>query len=432
MKKILGLIFILLLTTASIFIAFKVYWYRSIPVSSTGKLSSAVNVDIFLDNVKINLSVPLYLKDYRILIPVEEFVHAMGGDVREDNDKIVIAYRGSTAVVDISDNEYSRDGRHFLLKEKILSYRGHRYMNFFDMENIMGFWSQWNSENKSINIYSRRNTAEQGKLIGGKRALIRLEDVGPGGPYRNSEGLTKLKVIGDYLYSKGVPFHVAWIPRYISPGENYDYDFLKTMDLYGAEFVYTLDYLEARGGLIGLHGYTHQVGKSQSGIGYEFYDVDERKDVKDRGYMKEQVVKAIETANKLKIKYYFYESAHYWANKDLKSIMERHFKYLYQPDTVKSGLGQKNISREANGAIYVPTPLGYVNGGDGANNVVEGLNTLSRDTLASFFFHPFLEFKYIKLNPDGTYIYDRNSRLHSTINAFQKKGYGFIRIDSIK
>jgi len=393
---------------------------------------SVINVDIFLDGLKVKLNSSLYLMDHRLLIPVNEFVEAMGGRVKEDNNEIVISIKGHLAIINVDDSNYKIDNNEFVSKEKVCDLNGVKYINFLDIENILSFSSRWEQENNRISIYREKNHAAASKPDGSKIALIRLEDIGPGGIYRSSVNLEKLRIISDYLYSSGIPFHVAWIPRYISPDENYDFDFLKEKDLYGVEFVYTLDYMEKRGALIGLHGYTHQIGKSQSGIGYEFYDTDTKKVIDDRAYMEKQVNSAIETAENLKIDYHFYESPHYWANSTFRKVMEKHFKYLYQSDMLKYGAGHINITHEKNGAVYIPTPLGYVNGGDYQNIVVDNLEKIQPEMLASFFFHPFLEFNYIHLNQDGTYTYDESSKLHTTLDAFIQKGYRFARIDEFK
>lgn len=439
-----GVVIILLLAAILLITSIGLYKYSVLPnlffkstraksvMNESTDSPSVINVDIFLDGLKVNLNSSLYLMGYRLFIPVNEFVEAIGGKAKEENNKIVISIKDHLATIDVDNSNYRIDNNEFVSKEKVCDFNGVKYMDFLDIGNILGFSCRWDQVSNRINIYREKNHVVASNPAGSKIALIRLEDIGPGGVYRSSVSLEKLRIISDYLYSSGIPFHVAWIPRYISPGENYDYDLLKAKDLYGVEFVYTLDYMEKRGALIGLHGYTHQIGKSQSGIGYEFYDTDTKKVLNNRAYMEQQVNNAIETAKRLKIDYHFYESPHYWSNLIFRKVMEKNFKYLYQSDMLKYGMGQKNITHEKNGALYIPTPLGYMNGGDNENIVIDNLEKIEPEMLASFFFHPFLEFKYIHLNQDGTYTYDENSKLHMTLDAFIQKGYRFARIDELK
>ncbi|MGZ4135713.1 MAG: DUF2334 domain-containing protein, partial [Tumebacillaceae bacterium] len=50
-----------------------------------------------------------------------------------------------------------------------------------------------------------------------KKALIRFEDIGPGGYYESPDNIIKLRAIAEYMRSEGVPFHVAMIPRFVNP-----------------------------------------------------------------------------------------------------------------------------------------------------------------------------------------------------------------------
>ncbi|MGV2805802.1 DUF2334 domain-containing protein, partial [Clostridium perfringens] len=49
------------------------------------------------------------------------------------------------------------------------------------------------------------------------KALIRLEDIGPGGWYETEEQQAKLLVIAQFLHHQQIPFHLAVIPRYVDP-----------------------------------------------------------------------------------------------------------------------------------------------------------------------------------------------------------------------
>ncbi|MEU8660264.1 polysaccharide deacetylase family protein [Actinoplanes philippinensis] len=93
------------------------------------------------------------------------------------------------------------------------------------------------------------NTAER------HRALIRIEDIGP------DSDPDELKAIADYLSSMKVPFSVAVYPRYRDPkgalngGKAEDYTLAKKPAVVAA-----LKYMQAKGGTLLMHGYTHQYG----------------------------------------------------------------------------------------------------------------------------------------------------------------------------
>ncbi|MDP5275274.1 polysaccharide deacetylase family protein [Chengkuizengella axinellae] len=93
-------------------------------------------------------------------------------------------------------------------------------------------------------------------------AYIRLEDVHP---FSDPKLLLE---VGQELIDREIPFMIALIPVYINP-ETGEYQYLKDQP----ELVDTLHYLQDHGGSILLHGYTHQYRDSETGEGFEFWDV---------------------------------------------------------------------------------------------------------------------------------------------------------------
>lgn len=94
-------------------------------------------------------------------------------------------------------------------------------------------------------------------------AYIRLEDVHP-----FSDPIL-VQETGDYLADQGIPFMIALIPIYTNPETLQQYH-LKEMP----ELVQVLQHLQERGASILLHGYTHQYRQSETGEGFEFWDVE--------------------------------------------------------------------------------------------------------------------------------------------------------------
>jgi uncharacterized protein YdaL len=104
------------------------------------------------------------------------------------------------------------------------------------------------------------------------RALVRIEDVSP------TTSPNKLKQIADYLAKQKVPFSLALIPKYRDPlgaehnGNPTEINLSQTPALISA-----LQYAAQRGGVIVMHGYTHQydsIANPYDGVtadDFEFY-----------------------------------------------------------------------------------------------------------------------------------------------------------------
>ncbi|WP_060679311.1 DUF2334 domain-containing protein [Virgibacillus halodenitrificans] len=90
---------------------------------------------------------------------------------------------------------------------------------------------------------------------------LRLEDIHP------KVDAAKLKKQATYLKQKNIPYMVAVIPVYMMNG--------KTVHLSDSpELVKTLKYMQNNGASIVLHGYKHQYRDSETGEGFEFWDVE--------------------------------------------------------------------------------------------------------------------------------------------------------------
>ncbi|MGB9666981.1 MAG: DUF2334 domain-containing protein, partial [Candidatus Cryosericum sp.] len=100
-------------------------------------------------------------------------------------------------------------------------------------------------------------------------ALIRLEDVSPWYAL-DPKRLEVLRYIADYLALHHVPFQVAMIPVYLNPPAGIRIGIDMPNDPRVQQFIATIHYMISKGGVIGLHGYTHQMGDGISGISAEF------------------------------------------------------------------------------------------------------------------------------------------------------------------
>ncbi|MFD1927813.1 DUF2334 domain-containing protein [Sporosarcina siberiensis] len=94
-------------------------------------------------------------------------------------------------------------------------------------------------------------------------AYIRLEDIHP------LVNPIKMEEITDILIQKKIPFMMAVIPVYTNPETGKEYHFSDSPKL-----LKVLKNAQENGGSIVLHGYTHQYRESETGEGFEFWDVD--------------------------------------------------------------------------------------------------------------------------------------------------------------
>ena len=92
---------------------------------------------------------------------------------------------------------------------------------------------------------------------------IRLEDVHP------LVDPEPVREIAKVLKEKNIPYMVAVIPIYIDPESGERHTFADSPEL-----LKTLKEMQRDGGSIILHGYTHQFRSSETGEGFEFWDVE--------------------------------------------------------------------------------------------------------------------------------------------------------------
>ncbi|MGM8213102.1 DUF2334 domain-containing protein [Virgibacillus sp. W0430] len=94
-------------------------------------------------------------------------------------------------------------------------------------------------------------------------AYLRLEDIHP------MSDPDRLLEIGKYLNKRNIPYILVVIPVYITPGTGDRVHFTDSPKL-----VEVLHYMQETGGTVISHGYTHQYRDSETGEGFEFWDVE--------------------------------------------------------------------------------------------------------------------------------------------------------------
>ena len=293
---------------------------------------------------------------------------------------------------------------------------------------------------ETVHVNAGATAGVAGSIPGGKLrpALMRLEDIGPGGQYQDVESLQKLKVVAGYLHQEGIPFHISLIPRMTVPAKGYDVS-IADRTPYAGEFRATIKYMERMGGIAGVHGYTHQSNGDASGLGFEFYHRVKNPAVPSSiQYARSRVSSSLDLFERAGITPAFWETPHYTASSKQCQAFEEQIGLIYEDNYHGASFVRQHTidypGRGYRGYTTVPTPLGYINTSRDMNKVIDLLDN-SGGGLASFFYHPFKEFNYIhkSSNEKGetSYTYDADSPLHRLVNSFKEKGYTFVSIYSL-
>ncbi len=399
------------------------------------------NILVKFENKELNLTLPVYVENNRYYLPISEIVKNLKGEVLIENNIVNLQLQNNNIKIDTTNNKFIVNKKKYNLKKKVIVKNSIIYASMIDFTNFFNLKTYWDIKNKTISFYTNRDKLSFAKEEGGSRAsLIRMEDITAGAIYSSPESLEKLRIVADYLYKQNIPFHVAWVPRYIKPSEHIDNDISKIYSFYNAEFIFTLDYFVDKGGIMGLHGYTHQYGNTESVEGLEFHRGKKDNIPDGEEYARERVDKAIDAAKKLDIECAFFEVPHYGILKKQLGVLEEKFKYIYEPYSENGGITEyKSIiktNKSGKTTVYIPTPLDYVDGKSDCNNMLKKIENADKNLLGSFFYHPYIEFEDIKINrgEDGYpyYNYSERSVLHKIIKKFENQKYKFYKISDFK
>lgn len=280
-------------------------------------------------------------------------------------------------------------------------------------------------------------------------SLIRFEDIAPGPPYSSAENLQKLRIIADYLQSQNVMFNISLVPRYVDPPSHYDKSILDTSDPTIIAFNSMLQYLQDHGGHFNLEGFTHQFGNSVTGTPEFWYDgcflncapQDPQVACSERMPFEESYASS-RMRSGLAISQIAGRSTNSFvtpsglASATERCIISSWMGVMYE-DIPDSNIGKITTVDEDQaffrGVTYVPTPLGYVTGADpqaSVNRICQALDNFPAGNIASFYYHPFLEFQFIKIS-GSTVTYDPNSYLHQLVDCFNLHGYSFVTFNNV-
>lgn len=287
---------------------------------------------------------------------------------------------------------------------------------------------------------------------GKHHAMLRLEDVGPGGSYETLDDLGKLRAVFEYLEQEHVPFHVATIPRskHIQPdGTWYEKGIDDPYpDETVKQFIALLRQAQDHGAVLGMHGYTHQYGDTKrgdnnqdTGTGFEF-NVKGSPETATAQYAADKITKSLAAFDKAGFVPGFWESPHYNDTREQEEVFRSYMGVLYQPD-FRSLRSFKDMTfyespntygAETMGSAYIPAPLKYIHDRSSVDAVLKRLPTFQG--LAAMYYHPFLEFPALEpvLDsqgkpqlrdglPEYRYKSGEPSNLHLLLDGFRQQGY---------
>ena len=266
---------------------------------------------------------------------------------------------------------------------------------------------------------------EQKPMTNKTSAYLRLEDVHP------AVDVKQLKEIAELLKEKKLPYMITVIPVYKDP------DTGKTVHLKdNSELIDVLHFMQDNGGSIVMHGYTHQFYDSETGEGFEFWDVktdqpirqpnhekpktkedfqsteDYNKYVKngkafEEKYIKDHIEKGITELVEAKLYPVAFEAPHYTMSQKGYEILSQYFStYVGQiqlnDTTWKSMHSPAYISTPSflHGMKLIPETVGFIEEGkpQAIAKMKERALSITKlsDGIIGAFYHPYLGVKPLK------------------------------------
>ncbi len=233
-----------------------------------------------------------------------------------------------------------------------------------------------------------------------RKALIRIEDV------TLEEEPEHLIEMADYLSGRNVPFQISLVPIFRDPANQ--------EELYLSDrpkFVAAVRYMVSKGGVVVLHGVTHQY-HGKTGDDYEFWDEMSDKPIQgdSRPLVEQRLRMGLDECFKNGIYPLTWETPHYMASALDYQTFARYFNSAYERvasvDKSDSGHFFPYPTVDRFNRFIIPEALGYVSvekPDSDADSLVANADRLQvvRDGVASFFYHPFMGLTHLEKILDG-------------------------------
>jgi uncharacterized protein YdaL len=237
------------------------------------------------------------------------------------------------------------------------------------------------------------------------RAVVRIEDVNP------TTSPESIRQIADMLWSLKVPFLISLVPEYHGPY------WPEPLPLSSRpQLVEALQYAVSKGGTITLHGYTHQY-TGASTIDYEFWDEKKNGPVREDSaeYVEGRLRRALDECYRCHLYPLLWSTPHYVASMIDYRTLAKHFTTVSERRIYLNQYYARQsfpfiIEKDVYGQRIIPEYLGFVPfvAGEksqnieeerkGAAKLVDTAMTMNcvRDSVAGFFFHPFIDASVLK------------------------------------
>ena len=291
-------------------------------------------------------------------------------------------------------------------------------LSLFELCEKHGLFLDFHRPSGVINLFTGHERPEQLPSPGNRYALMRLEDVTVFGDFMWYQQMINSRIIANLLYEHNAAFTIAWVPIFVRPAENYRND-PRDYSRHNLEFVFTIDYMLSRGGLLGLHGYTHQRGNQNSISGYEFGAA-----VNDAAARQsfENQLRAAADLNWTPISFTFPK---YIGTQSQFQIAAEFFDIISPHPSGRAQVLQHAISGGRN-ILYINTPQDHPHSSSEADVAAMIRRINNAGEICSFFFHTWLEYDFISIQRSGSAMpvinYDTNSPLHRILEALRANG----------
>lgn len=404
---------------------------KEVSFEDKGEIKKVEELTLQYNGKKIYSNSDIFIKNLRYYLNMKDILNEIGVEYTLNKDMLSLK---NGVKVDLNKREITKNNKTVPLRGEILEINNNNYISINDLEYILDLRDKWDLENKYIYLFNEKKDIIPEKVNENstkKAALIRLEDISAGGSMTSSEYLEKFKILGDFLYSQGVKFHLGWVPRYINPGDKIDNNLLTNDLINNVQFINMLDHMIYRGAVIGLHGYTHQSGDSVSTAGNEMGRNINNTEEATRNIAENALI----IAKKLNIPIDFFESPHYHATRKQQKVLEEYFDTLYEPYTGYWNLNPL-FDPENKSTLYVPAPLGYVTD-DHGEKICDRIRKVPDWILSSLFFHPFKEMDFItigKLDDKGyvDYTYNEDSPMKNIVKTLKETNHKTITVKELR
>jgi uncharacterized protein YdaL len=231
-----------------------------------------------------------------------------------------------------------------------------------------------------------------------RKALVRIEDVSV------DSDTDDLRDLADYLYGNKIPFQVSLIPIFKDP-ETKEEIYLSDRP----QFVRTIHYMVSRGATIVMHGVTHQY-HGRSGDDYEFWDDQSGKPVSGdaQAAVEQKLRVGLEECFSNGIYPVTWETPHYVASENTYRTVGKYFNSSYERvssvNNAEAGHYFPYPSVDRFGRFIIPENIGFIEvDKPSPEELIKNAERMLvvRDGMASFFFHPFMDLKYLKQSVEG-------------------------------